>query len=237
MQILYRGAESIIYLDSWEGQKVLVKERIKKSYRIAQIDERLRKERTNHEVKLITDARSSGVHTPQIYHVDNDKTDHKIIMEFIEGVRIKELLNRADATENEKEIRKICEQIGQAVGRLHKKDIIHGDLTTSNMILQAGTQGDTEGGTNRIYFIDFGLGGYSKRIEDKGVDLKLLHDAIRATHYKILNFCWKFILEGYKKEYKNAEDVIKKIEEIEGRARYAKRDNEHNKQHNEPVQV
>jgi len=76
---------------------------------------------------------------------------------------------------------------------------------------------------NKIYFIDFGLGGYSKRVEDKGVDLKLLHDAIKAAHYKILKLCWGNILKGYKKEYRDAEKVLKKVEEIDKRARYAKR--------------
>jgi len=213
MQILYRGAESIIYLDSFEGQKALVKERIKKNYRIAQIDEKLRKERTNHEVKLIRDARSVGVPTPQILGVD--KTNYKIVMEFIDGERIKEFLNHAD----EKETSDVCKQIGRSIAKLHKRNIIHGDLTTSNMILQNGT--------GKIYFIDFGLGGYSKRAEDKGVDLKLLYEAIKAAHYKILKLCWRTIVEGYRKEYgkeyKNAEEVIRKIEEIEGRVRYAKR--------------
>jgi len=209
MEIIQRGAEAVLYLDDWEGQRVLVKERIKKNYRIKQIDERLRKERTSHEVKLLTDARTIGVHTPQILHVD--KASNKIIMEFIAGERIKELLGHADRAS----IEKICQKIGAVIGKLHKANIIHGDLTTSNMILQPST--------GKIYFIDFGLGGYSKRIEDKGVDLKLLHDAIKAAHYKILKLCWRNILIGYGKEYKDVGGVIKKIEEIGGRARYAKR--------------
>lgn len=210
-EIIARGAEAILYLDNWENQRVLVKERIKKGYRVKQIDEKLRRERTSHEVKLLTDARTIGVSTPQILHVD--KASNKIIMEFISGERVKELLGHAES-EREK-IKKTCEKIGSAIGRLHKANIVHGDLTTSNMILQAES--------GKIYFIDFGLGGYSKRVEDKGVDLKLLHDAIKAAHYKILKLCWRNILIGYRKEYKDADEVIKKIEEIEGRARYAKR--------------
>lgn len=213
-KIIQRGAEAVLFLDEWEGQRVLVKERIKKSYRIGQIDEKLRKERTTHEVKLLADARAAGVHTPQILHVDN--ASYKIIMEFVDGERVKELLGRTETNEEEIEkVEKVCEQIGSAIGKMHKANIVHGDLTTSNMIMQKTT--------GRIYFIDFGLGGYSKRIEDKGVDLKLLYDAIKAAHYKILKLCWRSILIGYRKEYKNAEEVIKKIAEIEGRARYAKR--------------
>jgi Kae1-associated kinase Bud32 len=208
-EIINRGAEAILYIGKWEGQRVLVKERIKKGYRIPQIDEKLRKERTVKETKLLRDARAVGIPTPQILHVD--KKDNKIIMEFIDGERVKELLGNA----NEGEIEDVCEQIGQSIGKMHAADIVHGDLTTSNMMLMDG----------KVYFIDFGLGQHTKRVEDKGVDLRLLHDAIKAAHYKILDECWASVLKGYKKEFKNAEVVIKKIEEIARRARYAERGN------------
>jgi Kae1-associated kinase Bud32 len=209
MEIVARGAEAVLYTDVLDGRKVLVKERVRKGYRLPQIDERLRSERTNHEVKLITDARAAGVPTPQI--LDVDKANNKIVMEFVEGERIKEFLGHAKPAQMEK----VCEQIGQSAGRLHSRDITHGDLTTSNMILQSAT--------GKIYFIDFGLGGYAKRVEDKAVDMKLLHDAIKAAHYKILKRCWRSIVEGYNREYKNAEEVIKQIDVIEGRMRYAER--------------
>ena len=207
MQIICRGAESIIYLGEYEGKKVLVKERIRKGYRIKELDEKLRKQRTRREVKLLTEARKCGVLTPQILHVD--EKNHRIIMEFIEGERIKEFLNSA----SKKEIEKVCFEVGRLIGRLHSNKIVHGDLTTSNLILKDG----------KIYFIDFSLGGFSSRIEDYGVDLNLLYEALRSTHFKILDVCWRKILEGYKKEFKQADRVIKKVEEIERRARYMKR--------------
>jgi Kae1-associated kinase Bud32 len=207
MQILRQGAEAILYLDEFDGQKVLVKERIKKDYRIEQIDNKLRKERTKEEVKLMTEARKIGVLTPKIFHVDYEK--FKIIMEFLEGKRLKEFFYEAE----EEEIEKISFEIGKLIGKLHSSGIIHGDLTTSNMILK----------DNQIYFIDFGLGFFSKRIEDQGVDLNLLFEALRATHFKILNVCWENIVKGYKQEYKYAEQVLKKVEEIETRARYFER--------------
>jgi Kae1-associated kinase Bud32 len=186
---------------------VLVKERVKKNYRIAQIDDRLRKERTARETKLMRDVRTVGVLTPQIFHVDN--AEYKIIMEFIDGEQMKEFLGHA----SESEVTKVCEQIGRSIGKMHTADMVHGDLTTSNMILKDG----------KVYFIDFGLGQHTRRVEDKGVDMRLLHDAINAAHFKILDACWDAIIAGYKKEFKNADIVIKKIEEIAGRARYAER--------------
>jgi Kae1-associated kinase Bud32 len=207
MKILYRGAESIIYFDEFEDQTVLVKERIKKSYRIDQIDNRLRKMRTREEVKLLTEARKVGVPTPKILHVDYE--NHRIIMEFLDGKRLKEFLAGTDKKTTEK----ICFEIGRLAGRLHSAGIVHGDLTTSNMLLK----------DNNIYLIDFGLGQFSRRIEDQGVDLNLLLEALRSTHFKILNLCWENILKGYKKEYNKADQILKKVEEIEARARYVER--------------
>lgn len=207
MQILKRGAEAILYLDNFEDQRVLVKERIKKNYRIEQIDNNLRKLRTRKEIKLLTEARRCGVPTPKILHVD--EANYKIIMEYVDGVRIKELFNSTD----KKTMENICSTIGELIGKLHTNGIIHGDLTTSNMILK----------DKKIFFIDFGLGEFSRRIEDQGVDLNLLYEAFKSTHFKILKFCWDKIIKGYKQEYTKANEVLEKVEEIEKRARYAKR--------------
>lgn len=204
MKILYKGAESWIYQDCYEGETIIVKERIKKRYRIEQIDEKLRKERTRKEVKLLTEARKCGVSTPKILHVDFLK--HKIIMENVAGVRIKEFLNSSDSTA----VKKVSFEIGKLIGRLHANGIVHGDLTTSNMILK----------DNQIYFIDFSLGEFSKRLEDQGVDMNLMYEALKSTHFKILKICWSNIVKGYKEEYSEASKVLEKVEEIEKRARY-----------------
>ncbi|MEM5843897.1 MAG: KEOPS complex kinase/ATPase Bud32 [Candidatus Aenigmatarchaeota archaeon] len=209
MEIIYKGAEAILYLDFLEGKKVIVKERIEKKYRIEEIDKKLRKLRTRKEVSLLREARSIGVATPQVLFVDEE--NHKIIMEFIEGVRLKEFLNSA----RKEEIEKVCFEVGKAIGKLHSSGIVHGDLTTSNMILK----------DDKIYFLDFSLGDFSKRIEDFGVDLNLLYEAIKSAHFKVLKLCWDNIVKGYKKEYKDAEKVLKKVEEIERRARYMERKN------------
>jgi len=207
MKILYRGAESIIYLGELDGKKVLVKERIKKNYRIEQIDSQLRKIRTRKEVKLLNESRKFGVNTPTVLEVD--ERNAKIVMEFLDGVRLKEYLNSAGNAE----IKKVCLNVGRMIGKLHANGIIHGDLTTSNMIVQDG----------KIFLIDFGLGEFSKKIEDQGVDLNLLQEAIKSTHFKILEAAWENILKGYNQEYSNAKGVLKKVDEIEKRARYVER--------------
>ncbi len=207
MQILRRGAEAILYLDDFDGQKVLVKERVKKNYRIEQIDTTVRRNRTKEEVKLLTEARKIGVNTPKI--LNTDYNTNKIFMEFIDGIRVKDFLNSASTTE----IKSIMHDMGTYVGKLHTANIIHGDLTTSNMILKDG----------KIFIIDFGLGYFSSRLEDKATDINLFHKALKSTHLKILKECWESFLSGYKKEYRNAKNVLSQMVEIEKRGRYTKK--------------
>ena len=156
----------------------------------------------------MTEARKYGVLTPKILLVD--EKNYKIFMEYIDGQKLKDFLNLAD----KKSIEKICLEIGRLIGKLHANGIVHGDLTTSNMILKG----------DEIYLIDFSLGAFSKRIEDQGVDLNLMEEALKSTHFKILNPCWRNIVKGYKGEYNKAKDVLDRVKEIEARARYAKRE-------------
>ncbi|MEM5799670.1 MAG: KEOPS complex kinase/ATPase Bud32 [Candidatus Aenigmatarchaeota archaeon] len=202
-QKLKNGAEAFVYLED----NTVVKERIEKKYRIKEIDRKIRRLRTSMEASLITKARRHGVNAPAI--IDIDKDNFRIRMEFIDGIRAKEYF----FISKEKELKKKCLKIGELIGRMHSSGIVHGDLTTSNMIFK----------DDEIYFIDFGLGFFSNRIEDFGIDLKLLKEALQSTHFKILKICWDNILKGYKKEYKEANKVIEKVKEIEKRARYAQK--------------
>jgi Kae1-associated kinase Bud32 len=207
MKMIKQGAEAKLFLDKQDNQKVIIKDRVKKEYRIKQIDEKVRRLRTTQEYNLLSEARRANVHTPRIFDVD--KENYKIIMEYVDGIRIKELFNELD----KKKIEQISFGVGKLIGKLHSAGIIHGDLTTSNMILW----------NENIYFIDFGLGFFSKKIEDQGTDLRLLYEALKSTHFKIIDICWKRVIEGYKTEYTKADQVLEKIEEIKKRARYMKR--------------
>lgn len=183
---------------------IVQKRRLKKSYRIKQIDNRLISFRTKEEAKLITEARRHGVSVPIIYDVDLQ--NGIITMEYLKGKRIKDILNNL----SEEERKRICHKIGESIAKFHNNDIIHGDITTSNMILM----------NDQVHFIDFGLGEKNTEIEAKGVDLHVLMEAIESTHSKYSN-CFNYVLEGYKKNLKqDASQVIKKIEEIVRRGRY-----------------
>lgn len=203
-KIIYQGAEAKICKSKYMNYDVVEKRRISKSYRIKEIDKQLISSRTREEAKLMIEARKYGVSVPIIYDVDLEKGI--ITMDYIKGKRIKDILNNL----NEEERAIICKKIGENIARLHNNDIIHGDITTSNMILL----------DDMIHFIDFGLGEKNSEIEAKGVDLHVLMEAINSTHSKYSN-CFDYVLDGYKKELKNdANLVIRKIDEIVKRGRY-----------------
>ena len=203
-KILYRGAEAEICLSEYMGRAVVLKRRVKKTYRISEIDTMLIAMRTKEESKLITQSRSYGVAVPLIYDVD--LLQGVISMEYIAGKRVKDILNSLDESER----RRICQMIGESIACLHNHDIIHGDITTSNMILC----------NDRIYFIDFGLGATNRELEAKGVDLHVLMEAFESTHSRYPQ-CFDYVFEGYKKQFQgDARAVMEKIEEIVRRGRY-----------------
>ncbi|HIE34406.1 MAG TPA: Kae1-associated serine/threonine protein kinase [Candidatus Altiarchaeales archaeon] len=194
-----KGAEANLYRENGK----LIKERIKKDYRIPELDLRLRRSRTKRESKLLERARRSGIYTPRIY--ETDLRNFTIKMEFIDGKLLRDLISEID----DSELDKLSVMIGNEIARMHNSNIIHNDLTTSNMILC----------NDRIYFIDFGLGLTSNRIEEKATDLVVLKKSLKAAHTRRFNLIWNSILRGYKNADRNSE-TIKRINTIEKRARY-----------------
>ncbi len=197
-RIIQRGAEAVLYLKNGK----LVKERVKKGYRIQQLDYKIRKQRTKGEAKLMERARASGIRVPNVRVED----EFKLVMDYIKGRKLKDALNNM----SEKNRKAVCEEIGKMVAKLHASCITHGDLTTSNMILAK----------DGLFFIDFGLGKFSNRVEDQAVDLFLLYEALKSTHFDILEEAWEKIIKAYACNYSQAQDVLKRIEKIKKRRRY-----------------
>jgi TP53 regulating kinase-like protein len=193
-----QGAEAVLtrQLD------VLKKDRISKAYRIPELDNRLRKARTRTEARLLREARRAGVPAPGII----SEGETAIEMEFIEGEKIKDAMDGDN-------FRDLCEKIGSNIGLLHTYGIIHGDLTTSNMILRG----------SEIFFIDFGLGFASQRAEDKATDLHVLKEALESTHFHVARDAFEAVLNAYARKYGGADKVIKTLSKIEKRGRYSER--------------
>ena len=195
---LSQGAEAIIYKE--EGK--IIKDRIKKDYRIKEIDEKLRKYRTRREAKIMDRLKTMNFPAPRLIKVD--EKNNIIKMEEIKGDKVRDILEMSD-------YKRLSREIGEKIAVLHNHNIIHGDLTTSNMLLN-----------KEIYFIDFGLSFFSDKVEDKAVDLHLLKQALESKHYKIFEECFKAALEGYKKS-DNYEEIMKRFQIVEKRGRYKER--------------
>lgn len=191
MKIISSGAEAIIYLND---NKNIEKQRIEKSYRIKEIDSALRIQRNKKEAKILKKL-SKIIPVPKILSV----ADTTIEMEHIEGIKLKEILDKKP---------EYTEKIAENLSLMHDSNIIHGDLTTSNMILS----------NEKIYFIDFGLSFESSKIEDKAVDIHLFKQALNSKHYKVADVAYRYFLKGYNP--KNREEILKRLKTVEQRGRY-----------------
>jgi TP53 regulating kinase-like protein len=205
--LLKKGAEASLYLADWQGRRVVIKARLPKKYRPAELDEKIRGYRTAHEPQLMHEAKKAGVPTPTIFLVDVKNA--AITMEFVKGKQVKQLLGKV----SKKERQEICVKIGELIGKMHKQGLIHGDLTTSNMIL---------GAEGKIFLVDFGLGEKSVELEARGVDLHLMKRALQSTHYQFAEGCFEAVMRGYSAVLgaEEAGKVLEKIVEIERRGRY-----------------
>ena len=205
-KLIAKGAEASLYIEDYYGHPVIRKHRRSKPYRLPQIDAKLRTDRTIREARLLASARLAGVATPIVYQIDVDTAT--IIMEYIDGQRVKELIPELTKTQH----RRLFKEIGKAVARLHLHEVTHGDLTTSNMIQRS---------PRIVYFIDFGLAGITQNIEDFGTDLHLLRRALLSTHYPHWEDCYSAFQEGYRTTFgESATAVFRKVDEIESRGRY-----------------
>ena len=205
--LLKKGAEASLFLATWHGKRVVVKTRLPKKYRPEKLDLTIRNYRTIHEPQLMHEAKKAGVPTPTIYMVD--VANAAITMAFVEGKQVKQVLDALPKAERQE----LCVKIGELIGKLHTHGVIHGDLTTSNMILSA---------ENGMFLVDFGLGDKTTELEARGVDLHLLKRALQSTHYHFADECFTSVIKGYAASVgaDATEKILDKIKEIEKRGRY-----------------
>lgn len=233
-KIIARGAEAVII----KSGNSIIKTRVTKGYRLPILDERLRKLRTRSEAKLIEKA-GKIISVPRLISSPNSKSssliqsnqqraglqdNYTLQIEHIAGKKLSDNLEKLNYAE-------ICRQIGSSLAKLHDAGIIHGDLTTSNLIYvpkspifhkkpsHKNNNKSKAVHEGKVFFIDFGLGFHSNRIEDKAVDLHLIKEALEAKHPKIYEKAFKSILEGYKSS-QHYQKTIKQLEKVEKRGRY-----------------
>ncbi|RHY86737.1 hypothetical protein DYB35_005910 [Aphanomyces astaci] len=125
----------IVYATDFAGRPCVIKERVVKTYRLRQLDKKLSHRRLVQEARCNFKCRKAGVDTPCIFLIDEAKG--RLYMERIQGMSAKQYLyDSYDATTQQyaTDALAVCYQIGVAIARMHDADIVHGDLTTSNLM-------------------------------------------------------------------------------------------------------
>jgi TP53 regulating kinase-like protein len=209
LTLISKGAEADILLDpDWNGVKAIIKRRGEKKYRVPELDAAIRRSRTIREASIIHRAKEAGVPTPLIYRVDPDGA--QIVMEYIEGDKVRDIVDRIGSEERARLFR----EIGRKTGLLHGAGIAHGDLTTSNLISGGG----------RVVFIDFGLAEMSDEVESRGVDLNLMYRMLISTHYEHTEELFTAFKAGYEETLGEAREALERMDAISKRGRYVERE-------------
>ena len=170
----------------------VIKERPEKKYRHPELDKRIRKQRTQTEYSSLSKARRNNVNVPKA-----EKTsDYTLNLEKLDGRTLEEEFNSEKMTD-----------VGENLAKLHSAGLIHGDLTTKNMISD-----------DKVYLIDFGLSQDSKKVEHRAVDLHLLKQILESSHPEHFDQAWENFLEAYQPDFR--EEVLERLKEVEERGSY-----------------
>ncbi|CAM6094781.1 unnamed protein product [Calypogeia fissa] len=208
-EVFRQGAEARVFQTTFMGRKAIVKERFSKKYRHPSLDSKLTSKRLSGEARSVAKARRLGVRTPALYAVD--PATATLTFEFVPGLSVKDLLIQSGPLPSpDGKIEEVASQIGKTIARLHDGGLIHGDLTTSNMLLQADS--------NKLVMIDFGLAFTSSLPEDKAVDLYVLERALIALHSSNGDII-KLVLASYKQSSKLWSSTMNKLAAVRLRGR------------------
>uniref|UniRef100_UPI00358E3828 EKC/KEOPS complex subunit TP53RK n=1 Tax=Myxine glutinosa TaxID=7769 RepID=UPI00358E3828 len=236
--LLRQGAEARLYRGTFLGRSAVIKERFPRKYRHSVLDARLSSRRTVQEVRTALRCRRAGIAAPAIYFVD--LVSNVIFMEDLaDAETLREHLGSSPL--GSRNVEALAGIVGHTLARLHDQDIIHGDLTTSNMLLRrtpASSQGNgetceganTDDGTTtavedtkdsngaKLVLIDFGLSFSSGLAEDKAVDLYVLERALLSTHPGAKDL-FETMLRMYGRSSCHGTAVLTKLKEVRQRGR------------------
>ena len=206
--LLYRGAEADIMEGTWQGMHAVYKVRKPLPYRLAVLDDAIRRQRTIREAQMIHHAKRAGVPAPYLYDVD--VTASTLVMEYVEGERLRDRVGSM----GEGEARGAFREFGADTAILHSAGIVHGDLTTANVVVRDGS----------LVFLDFGLSFRTARLEDRAVDLRLIKETLVGAHPAISRLALEELFKGYAGVVGAAkfQAVHRQLRSIERRGRYAR---------------
>ncbi|GBF90632.1 hypothetical protein Rsub_03204 [Raphidocelis subcapitata] len=205
-KLVSQGAEARVWETTFCGRPCIVKQRFSKKYRHPALDRKLTVTRLKQEARSVLRARKAGVPTPALYYVELEASS--IYMEKVEGRSVRHLLQ--DGLLDDAGVARVMADVGRLLALLHDGGLIHGDLTTSNMLVR-----ESDGA---VVMIDFGLSYNSKLPEDKGVDLYVLERALTSAHSH-LEGLFDQILASYKKHSKQWSATFNRFAEVRLRGR------------------
>ncbi|MEM2021176.1 MAG: Kae1-associated kinase Bud32 [Zestosphaera sp.] len=204
-ELVALGAEAVLLRACYGVLPSVYKVRVSKPYRDRRLDSVLVRGRSETEARILAELRLRGLNVPALYYVDVDKG--LIVMEFVDGVLLRDLVLSGSSR-----VPKYLSDLGVMVAKIHDAGVVHGDLTTSNVVVR----GDD------VYLIDFGLARYSRRLEDLATDLHLFIRAVESTHFSSKEVLLRNFVKGYSsvkgREFTDA--LLSKVKEIRLRGRY-----------------
>ena len=174
-----------------------------KKYRIQTLDKSLRQFRTRREAKVLKKLEISNFQSPKLISVDDKKMIIK--MQLIQGEKLKDIIHTTPL--------RYANRVGKLIATLHNQDIIHSDLTTSNILVNE---------KDKLFLIDFGLSYFSSKIEDKAVDLFLLERSLQSSHHKLQKLFTQ-TLKSYQKHSNQATKIQERLVAVRKRGRNKKK--------------
>lgn len=199
------GAEGQLFAVTWNGRKAVRKIRIRKTYRHPQLDSKLRSQRTRREAKALRTAFEAKVPCPELF--EENQSACELLIERIEG----ELLARKLGKATKGVASQWLSQAGSALAKLHARGLVHGDFTTSNVMVDS---------SGTVQVIDFGLSSFSPSVEEQATDVLLFEKSLEDAQARI--GAGEFF-RAYAGENKNAPAVQARVELIRSRGRYQQR--------------
>ncbi|KFY35900.1 hypothetical protein V494_05484 [Pseudogymnoascus sp. VKM F-4513 (FW-928)] len=234
--LITQGAEALLYKSTYllPTLPCALKHRPAKPYRHPILDARLTKHRILSEARVLAKCRRDGVPVPAVYALDAELKGGWIAMEWVDGEVVRVALNRwlkrrkaegkkLDDKEGQEKVLRLMSMVGTAVGTMHSIGVVHGDLTTSNLMLRPTTNGEPNGSVEddlegEIVLIDFGLASQTTQDEDRAVDLYVLERAFGSTHPGTEELFGE-VLRAYGESFKGAKGTLKKLEDVRMRGR------------------
>jgi TP53 regulating kinase-like protein len=205
--LLKKGSEADLFLIDWYGKRALSKMRTERSYRHPLLDGELRRRRTIREAEMLSKAKGTGVRSPYVFFLDTHRNE--IIMEYIEGVNLKSVFSTS-----------LASKLGECIAKLHSKNIIHGDVTTSNFILESHPRENYP----ELAILDFGLSFFSHRLEDMASDVRMFKEVLNSVHSEIFDQAFSNFSDAYASfsPFEKGGKVLRKVDEIQSRGRYSR---------------